>query len=190
MCRTCVYIKVFSVNIFILEFIVIHLKTMAIPSLMEIRSFSDSYDEFLFACSHGDYMTVERFLQNNTVDRKNICKTMGQDKLSPIVIAIEHQHLEVIKVLLNYIPYSDFREALLLAIYLDLTKIAQVIMEHDTFQCFYGTFADWQTDTINAFDESHFAAIRPIHLAAQYNRTAILYDFLKRGNFRYFDFFK
>ncbi len=147
------------------------------------KSFTDAYDEFLFACSHGDYLSVERLLRENIIDHNNICRIMGQEKFSPIVIAIEHHHLEVIKILLDYLPYSDFREALLLAIYLDLTKIAQLIMEHDTFKCFYGTFADWQTDTVDTFDESHFAAIRPIQLAAQYNRTTILYDFLKRGEY-------
>jgi hypothetical protein len=153
---------------------------MAIPLLMQ-KSFADVYDEFLFACSHGDYLSVERLLQNKIIDPNDICKTIGQEKLSPMVIAIEHHHLEVIKILLDHLPYSDFREALLLAIYLDLTKIAQIIMEHDTFKCFYGTFADWETDTVDTFDESHFSTIRPIELAAQYNRTTILYNFLKRG---------
>jgi hypothetical protein len=158
---------------------------MAIPSLMQ-KSFTDAYDEFLFACSHGDYLTVERLLQDGSIDRSDICRTMRQGKLSPIVIAIEHSHLEVIKILLDHLPYSDFREVLLLAIYLDLTKIAQLIMEHDTFKCFYGTFADWQTDAVDTFDDSHFAAIRPIQLAAQYNRTTILYNFLKRGEYLLF----
>jgi len=159
---------------------------MAIPSLMQ-QSFSDAYDEFLFACSHGDYLSVERLLRNGTISENDISRTLGQQKLSPIFIAIEHNHLEVIKILLDHLPYSDFREALLLAIYLDLTKIAQFIMEHDTFKCFYGTFADWQTDTVDAFDESHFTAIRPIQLAPQYNRTTILYHFLNRGEYFYFN---
>ena len=153
---------------------------MAIPSLMQ-KSFADAYDEFLFACSHGDYLSVERLLRENHIHRNSICQTVGTSKLSPMVIAIEHQHLEVIKILLDYLPYTDFREALLLAIYLDLTKIAQLIMNHETFRCFYDTFADWQTDTVNIFDESHFAVIRPIQLAAQYNRTTILHHFLQRG---------
>ena len=153
---------------------------MAIPLLLP-KSFLDVYDEFLFACSHGDYLTVERLLHDHSIDHHDICRTIGQEKFSPMVIAIEHHHLEVIKILLDHLSYSDFREALLLAIYLDLTKIAQLIMEHETFKCFYGTFADWQTDTIDTYDESHFGAIRPIQLAAQYNRTTILYDFLKRG---------
>jgi hypothetical protein len=155
---------------------------MAIPSLMQ-KSFTDTYDEFLFACSHGDYLTVERLLADGIIKRTDISTTVGQEKLSPIVIAIEHNHLEVIKILLDHLPYDDFREALLLAIYLDLTKIAQLIMEHDTFKCFYGTFADWQRDTVDTFDESHFAAMRPIQLAAQFNRTTILYSFLQRGEY-------
>jgi len=155
---------------------------MAIPSLMQ-KSFTDAYDEFLYACSHGDYLSVERLLRNGIIGRHDISRTKGQEKLSPIVIAIEHNHLEVIKILLDHLPYSDFREALLLAIYLDSSKIAQLIMEHDTFKCFYGTFADWQTDTVDAFDESHFAATQPIQLAAQYNRTTILYNLLNRGEY-------
>lgn len=153
---------------------------MTILSLMQ-KSFEDVHDEFFFACSHGDYLSVERLLQNGSISHADISTTKDNQRLSPIIIAIEHNHLAVIQILLDHLPYSDFREVLLLAIYLDLTKIAQIIMEHDTFKCFYGTFADWQTDTVATYDESYFAAIRPIQLAAQYNRTAILYDFLKRG---------
>ncbi|CAF0791800.1 unnamed protein product [Adineta ricciae] len=153
---------------------------MKIPSLMQ-KSFEDVYDEFFFACSHGDYLSVEHLLQNGSISHADISTTKHDQRLSPIVVAIEHNHLAVIQILLDHLPYNDFREVLLLAIYLDLTKIAQIIMEHDTFKCFYGTFADWQTDTVATYDESHFAAVRPIQLAAQYNRTAILYDFLKRG---------
>lgn len=153
---------------------------MDIPSLMQTTS-TDAYDEFHFACSHGDYLSVERLLQENSIDHHDISRTIGTNQLSAMVVAIEHQHIEVIKTLLDYLPYSDFREALLLAIYLDLTKIAQLIMEHETFKCLYGTFADWQTDTVKSFDESHFAVIQPIQLAAQYNRTRILYHFLQRG---------
>ena len=159
---------------------------MAIPSLMQ-QSFTDAYDEFLFACSHGHYLSVERLLQENSIDHNDICRTIDTNQHSAMVVAIEHQHFEVIKILLDHLPYTDFREALLLAIYLDLTKIAQLIMEHETFKCFYGTFADWQTDAVNSFDESHFAVIQPIQLAAQYNRTRILYHFLQQG--RWFFFF-
>ena len=153
---------------------------MAIPSLMQ-NSFTDVYDEFLFACSHGDCLTVERLLRAGSIRRTEISIPMEQEKLSAVVLAIEHNQTEVVKILLNYLPYNDFREALLLAIYLDLTKIAQLIMEHDTFKCFYGTYADWQRDTVDAYDDSHFAAMRPIQLAAQCNRTTILYEFLKLG---------
>ncbi|UJR27012.1 hypothetical protein I4U23_008317 [Adineta vaga] len=152
---------------------------MTVPSIMQ-KSFDDVYDEFLFACSHGDYLSVEHLLQNGNISYTDISTTKDDEKFSPIVIAIEHNHLEVIKILLDRLPYNEFREALLLAIYLDLTKIAQFIMEHDTFKCFYGTFADWQTDSVQTYDESHFASIRPIQLAAQYNRTTILYNFLKK----------
>jgi transient receptor potential cation channel subfamily C protein 4 len=153
---------------------------MDISPLME-KSFTDVYDEFLYACSHGDYLSVESLLEDGTISDSDISTTVGQQKFSPILTAIERNHLQVIKILLDHLPYGDFREALLLAIYLDLTKIAQLIMEHDTFKCFYGTFADWQTDTVKTFDESHFGGIRPIQLAAQYNRTTILYNFLKQG---------
>lgn len=161
--------------------------TMAIPSLMQ-NSFTDVYDEFLFGCSHGDCLSVERLLRTSAIRPTDISKPMGEGKLLPIVLAIEHNHAEVLKILLNHLPYDDFREALLLAIYLDLTNIAQLIMEHDTFKCFYGTFADWQIDTVDSHDESHFAAIRPIQLAAQCNRTTILYEFLKRGKQRVLSF--
>ena len=156
---------------------------MAIPSLMQ-NSFTDVYDEFLFACSHGDCLSVERLLRTGAIRRTDISRPMGEGKLLPIVLAIEHNHADVMKILLNHLPYEDFREALLLAIYLDLTNIAQLIMEHDTFKCFYGSFADWQRDTVDSHDESHFAAVRPIQLAAQCNRTTILYEFLKRGKRR------
>ena len=114
------------------------------------KSFEDVYDEFFFACSHGDYLSVEYLLQNGSISHADISATRDDQRLSPIVVAIEHNHLAVIQILLDHLPYRDFREVLLLAIYLNLTKVAQIIMAHDTFKCFYGTFADWQTDAIGS----------------------------------------
>jgi hypothetical protein len=153
---------------------------MAIPSLTQ-KTFHDIYDEFYFACSHGDCLSVERILRMGTIGRTDISNPIGQQKVSAIVVAVEHNHLEVVRMLLNHVSYEDFREVLLLSIYLDLTPMARLIMEHDTFKCLHGTFADWEQQATDTLDDSHFSSVKPIHLAAQYNRLMILYEFLKRG---------
>ena len=116
------------------------------------KTFEDTTDLFFFACAHGDYMLVHRLLQEGEV-QADVSNKMGKSALQ---LAIENEHFEVVKVLLDKIPYENFRDALLLAIYLGHTNIAEFIMNHPIYLTFYGGFRD-PIDP-QAYDESQFSA--------------------------------
>lgn len=116
------------------------------------KTFDDITDLFLFACSHGDYLLVYKLL-NRREAQANVVDKMGKSALQ---LAIENEHFEVVKVLLNEIPYEQFRDALLLAIYMGHTKIADYILNHQTYRTFSGGFLD-PTDP-GAYDDSQFSS--------------------------------
>ena len=116
------------------------------------KTFDDTTDLFLFACAHGDYMLVDRLLQEGEV-KADVANKMGKSALQ---LAIENEHFEVVKVLLHKIPYERFRDALLLAIYLGHTNIADFILNHPIYLTFYGGFRD-PIDP-QAYDDSQFSS--------------------------------
>jgi ankyrin repeat protein len=116
------------------------------------KTFEDTTDLFLFACAHGDYMLVHRLLQEGEV-KADVSNKMGKSALQ---LAIENEHFEVVKVLLDKIPYEQFRDALLLAIYLSHTNIADFIMNHPTYRTFCGGFLD--PTHPQAYDDSQFSS--------------------------------
>ena len=116
------------------------------------KTLEDITDLFQFACSHGNYMLVHRLLAETDVEI-NASNKMGKSALQ---LAIENEHFEVVKVLLDKIPYEEFRDALLLAIYLGHTDIALFIMNHPTYLTFYGGFLD--PIHPQAYDESQFSS--------------------------------
>lgn len=116
------------------------------------RTFDDRTDLFLYACTHGDYMLVHSLLQEGKV-KANVTDRMGRTALQ---LAIEKEHLEVVKVLLDKIPYEQFRDAILLAIYLGYIKIADFILNHQTYRTFEGGFLD--PTNPQAYDESQFSS--------------------------------
>ncbi|CAF1031114.1 unnamed protein product [Rotaria sordida] len=140
------------------------------------KTFEDTTDLFLFACAHGDYMLVHRLLVDNEVEA-DVSNKMGKSALQ---LAIENEHFEVVKVLLDKIPYEKFRDALLLAIYLGHTNIADFIMNHPTYRTFSGGFLD--PTHPQAYDDSQFSSdITPLILAAQYNRLQTVHQLLFKG---------
>ncbi|CAF3201574.1 unnamed protein product [Rotaria socialis] len=140
------------------------------------QTFDDITDLFLFACSHGDYVLAYDLLQGGDV-KADVSDKMGTSALH---LAIENEHFEVVKVLLHTIPYEQFRDALLLAIYLGHTNIIDFILNHQTYRTFCGAFLD-PTDP-QAYDDSQFSSdITPIILAAQYNRLPTVHYLLTHG---------
>lgn len=116
------------------------------------RTFDDITDLFLYACTHGDYMLVYSLLKQGEV-KADACNRMGKSALQ---LAIEKEHYEVVKVLLNTIPYEQFRDALLLAIYLGYSKIADFILNHPIYRTFEGGFLD--PNDPQAYDDSQFSS--------------------------------
>ncbi|CAF2182186.1 unnamed protein product [Rotaria magnacalcarata] len=140
------------------------------------KTFDDITDLFLFACSHGDYILAYDLLQRGDV-KADVSDKMGKSALH---LVIENKHFEVVKVLLNTIPYEQFRDALLLAIYLGHTNIIDFILNHQTYRTFSGKFLG-PTDP-QAYDDSQFSSdITPIILAAQYNRLSTVHYLLNHG---------
>jgi hypothetical protein len=116
------------------------------------KTFDDKTDLFLYACGHGDYMLVFDLLLRGEVEA-NVLNRMGKSALQ---LAIESEHFEVVQILLDKIPYEQFRDALLLAIYLGHTTIAQFILNHPTYRTFSGGFLD-PTDP-EYYDNSQFSS--------------------------------
>ncbi|CAF1235574.1 unnamed protein product [Adineta steineri] len=140
------------------------------------KTFEDTTDLFLFACAHGDYTLVHRLLLEGEV-KADVMNKMGKSALQ---LAIENEHFEVVKVLLDKTAYEKFRDALLLAIYLGHTNIADFIMNHPTYLTFYGGFLD--VNHPQAYDDSQFSSdITPLILAAQHNRLQIVHQLLTKG---------
>lgn len=165
------------------------------------KTFDDINDLFLFVCTHGDYMLVQRLLEQGDV-KADVSNRLGKTALH---LSIENEHLEVVRVLLDVTPYEKFRDALLLAIYMGHTNIAMFILEHPMYRTFSGGFLD-PTD-LSAYDDSQFSSEissfpqffyidheflscpvcfyfiieAPIILAAQHNRLQIVHQLLIRG---------
>ncbi|UJR27013.1 hypothetical protein I4U23_008318 [Adineta vaga] len=140
------------------------------------RTFDDLTDLFIFACTHGNYVLVYKLLQEGTVKADSSNK-IGKSALQ---LAIENEHDEVVKILLDYIPYEQYRDALLLSIYLNHTSIANLILNHPIYQTFTGKFLN-PVDP-EAYDDSQFSSdITPLILAAQYNRLPIIHYLLAQG---------
>jgi len=116
------------------------------------RIFEDITDLFLYACTHGDYTLVYGLLQEGKI-KADVSNRMGKSALQ---LAIENEHLEVVKVLLDTIPYEKFRDALLLAIYLGHTAIADFILHHPTYRTFSGGFLD--STNPQEYDDSQFSS--------------------------------
>ena len=116
------------------------------------RTFDDVTDLFLFACAYGDYIFVHKLIQNGEV-KGDVSNKMGKSGLE---LAIENGHFEVVKVLLDTIPYERFRDALLLAIYLDHMDIADFVLNHQTYRTFCGGFLD--PIHSKAYDDSQFSS--------------------------------
>lgn len=116
------------------------------------KTFDDLTDLFIFACAHGNYILVYKLLQEGEMQADSSNK-MGKSALQ---LAIENEHFEVVKILLDQIPYEQFRDALLLAIYLNHTKIAAFILNHPTYLTFAGGFLDPLNP--EAYDDAQFSA--------------------------------
>ncbi|CAF0736439.1 unnamed protein product [Adineta ricciae] len=140
------------------------------------RTFEDLTDLFIFACSNGNYVLVYKLLEEGEV-KADVMNKMGKSVLQ---LAIENEHYEVVKILLDRIPYEQYRDALLSAIYLDHTNIANLILKHPIYQTFVGGFLD-PTDP-KAHDDSQFSSdVTPLILAAQFNRLPIVHYLLAHG---------
>jgi ankyrin repeat protein len=102
-------------------------------------------------------------------------------------LAVVNENLEVVASLLSKTESQKLREALLLAIYIGHTQIAELILRHPQYKIFNdkkllngASDSFWQTPSS---DDAQFSPdITPIMLASQYNRTEIVQMLLLNGD--------
>ncbi|CAF0834169.1 unnamed protein product [Adineta ricciae] len=139
-------------------------------------------EQFVHACENGDYNTVNRILEENLKFNIDVTDQLGRTSMR---LAIENEHLEVVTLLLAHCDGQKMREALLLAIYLGHTQIAEACLRHPKFKNLnekkiFKDGAFWQTPSS---DDAQFAPdITPLILASQYNRTEIVQLLLRDGD--------
>lgn len=136
------------------------------------------------ACENGDYPTVKRVLLAIKDFNIEVTDNLGRTALR---LAVENEHLEVVQALLTKSDSAKIREALLLAIFLGHSHIAESILKHPKYKIlnekkFLNGDSDsfWQTP---GSDDAQFPPdITPLMLAAQFNRTEIVQMLLVRGD--------
>ena len=95
--------------------------------------------------------------------------------------------IKIVQILLNKSDTQKIKDALLLAIFIGHTSIAEAILKHPKYKIFNekkflngATDSFWQTPSS---DDAQFSPdITPIMLASQYNRTEIVQMLLLNGD--------
>ena len=144
----------------------------------------DINERFLKACASGDYQTVNVILTSIKDFNIDVTDSLGRTALR---LAVVNENLEVVELLLTKTDSQKLREALLLAIYIGHTQIAELILRHPQYKIFNdkkllngATDSFWQTPSS---DDAQFSPdITPIMLASQYNRTEIVQILLLNGD--------
>jgi hypothetical protein len=139
---------------------------------------------FLEACSQGDHKTVRCILEQVKDFNIDVADNLGRTALR---LAVLNENLQVVEVLLTKADSHKLKEALLLAIYIGHTQIAELILKHPQYKIFNSkklingtTDSFWQTPSS---DDAQFSPdVTPIMLAAQYNRTEIIQMLLLNGD--------
>ena len=94
--------------------------------------------------------------------------------------------LKVVQTLLNKSDGRKMREALLLAIYLGHTQIAEAVLKHPNYKILNDKKFNNNTDSFwstPSSDDAQFSAdITPIMLASQYKRVEIVQILLNKGD--------
>ena len=136
------------------------------------------------ACANGDKHTVSSILDTIKEFNIDVTDNLGRTALR---LAVANEHLDVVESLLLKSDSQKIREALLLAIFLGYTQIAECILKHPQYKIFNekkflngATDSFWQTPSS---DDAQFSPdITPIMLASQYNRLEIVQMLLSNGD--------
>jgi hypothetical protein len=144
----------------------------------------DVNERFIDACLNGDYQTVNFILDSIKDFNIDITDNLGRTALR---LAVSNEHIEVVQALVAKSDSQKLREALLIAIYMGHTTIAEAILKHPKYKIFNekkflnsATDSFWQTPSS---DDAQFSPdITPIMLASQYNRTEIVQMLLSNGD--------
>ncbi|CAF0714386.1 unnamed protein product [Brachionus calyciflorus] len=152
----------------------------------EYRTQNDDINEkFLEACCSGDDQLISLILCSIKDFDIDITDNLGRTALR---LAILNNNIEIVELLLQKCDSTKVREALLLAIYMGHTQLAENIINHPQYKIFHekkflnGTNDSfWQT---TSSDNAQFSPdMTPIMLASQYNRIEIVQLLLSNGEF-------
>lgn len=136
------------------------------------------------SCASGDRETVRIILESIKDFNIDVADNLGRTALR---LAVVNENLEVVELLLSKTDSQKMREALLLAIHMGHTSIAELILKHPQYKIFnYKKLINGTTDSFwqtPSSDDAQFSPdITPIMLAAQYNRTEIVQMLLLNGD--------
>jgi hypothetical protein len=144
---------------------------------------NDINELFVHACENGDYLTVSKILDDTKDFSIDVTDNIGRSALR---IAIENEHLEVVQILINRADGQKLREALLLAIFLGHSQIAESILRHPKYKVFNeNKFLNRDVDSFwekTSSDAQFSPDITPLILASQYQRTEIVQLLLINGD--------
>ncbi|XP_077975957.1 short transient receptor potential channel 7-like isoform X2 [Styela clava] len=144
--------------------------------------------KFLEAAEYGNIPTVRKMLEESTTFSVNCVDFMGQNALQ---LAVGNEHLEVVELLLKQPVMARIGDGLLLAISKGYVRIAEIILNHPSFQVHDRlTRSPCEQRLMNqdtdfyAYDEdgTRFSPdITPIILASQCQEYEIVHELLMRG---------
>ena len=144
----------------------------------------DINETFIESCSCGDYQSVSLILNSVKDFNIEITDRLGRTGLR---LAVSNEHLDVVRILLLKSDYKKIKEALLLAIYLGHSKIAEYILKQPQYHVLTDKrFINEATDSFwqapSSSDAQFSPDITPIMLAAQYNRADIVQILIANGD--------
>ncbi|KAK3600931.1 hypothetical protein CHS0354_004140 [Potamilus streckersoni] len=151
-------------------------------SVRSQRTLSPLEEQFIFAAEFGDIPTVQKILEENPTFNVDFCDILGR---TPLHLAIENDHLEVVELLIDRNSVAKIREALLLAISSGHEQIAGSILRHRRYcerRKENKRFGNTDYFFTKASEDSQFSSdITPLILASERNQAEIVQLLLLQG---------
>ncbi|KAL3860514.1 hypothetical protein ACJMK2_010633 [Sinanodonta woodiana] len=147
------------------------------------RTLSPLQNQFSFAAEFGDIPTVQKILEANPAFNVDFCDSLGR---TPLHLAIENDHMEVVELLIDRYTVDKIREALLLAISSDHEQIALCILRHR--RCSDKRKENKRFDKTDYFfttasEDSQFSSdITPLILASERKQVEIVQLLILQGD--------
>ncbi|KAL3860515.1 hypothetical protein ACJMK2_010634 [Sinanodonta woodiana] len=146
------------------------------------KTLSPLQERFIFAAEQGNIPTVQTILEENPLFNVDFYDILGR---TPLRLAIENDHLEVVELLIERHTVDKIHEALLLAISSDHEQIALCILRHRRYcdiRKESKRFGKTDYFFTRASEDSQFSSeITPLILASERNQVQIVQLLLLQG---------